>query len=82
VFLDELPRLTVPTLILWGTNDMVIPSYQALAAASQLKNCRLVLIPNCGHLPHVECPDRFVAALGQFLVEHGTTRESGRVAKH
>jgi pimeloyl-ACP methyl ester carboxylesterase len=69
VFLDELPRLTMPTLIVWGTNDVVIPSYQATAAAARLKNCRLVLIPNCGHLPQVERPDMFVAALGPFLAD-------------
>lgn len=73
VFLDELPRLPMPTLVVWGMNDMVIPSYQAVAAADRLKNGRLVLIPNCGHLPQVEQPDRFVAALRPFLAEQGAT---------
>ncbi len=73
VFLDELPRLTIPTLVVWGMNDIVIPAYQAVAAAARLNNGRLVLIPNCGHLPQVEQPDRFVAALGPFLAEHGAT---------
>ena len=73
VFLDELPRLPMPTLVIWGMNDMVIPSYQAVAAAGRLNNGRLVLIPNCGHLPQVEQPDRFVAALSPFLAEHGAT---------
>jgi pimeloyl-ACP methyl ester carboxylesterase len=78
VFLDELPGLKMPTLVVWGANDMVVPSYQARAAASRLGNGRLVLIPNCGHLPQVERPDRFVAALGRFLADHtGGDAEGG-----
>ncbi len=78
VFLDELPGLGMPTLVVWGANDMVVPSYQARAAASRLGNGRLVLIPNCGHLPQVERPDRFVAALGRFLADHtGGDAEGG-----
>lgn len=73
VVLDELPRLTMPTLVIWGTNDMVVPRHHAAAAAARLKNCRVVMIPNCGHLPQVERPDVFVTALSQFLAEQGTT---------
>ena len=29
----------------------------------------LALIPDCGHMPHVECPDRFLAALDEFLLK-------------
>jgi len=80
VFLDELPRLEMPTLVVWGTNDMILPSCQARAAASRLKNGRLVSIPYCGHSPHMERPDRFVAALGPFLADHAdyTAKGGGR----
>ncbi len=70
VFLDELPRLEMPTLVVWGTRDLVVPHYQARDAASRLKNVRLVSIPYCGHSPHVERPDRFIAALNRFLTDH------------
>jgi pimeloyl-ACP methyl ester carboxylesterase len=73
VYLDELPRLTMPTLVVWGANDMVIPSFQAINAAARLKNGRLVMIPNCGHEPQVQCPDEFIAAVGPFLAEHSVT---------
>ncbi len=78
VFLDELPSLEMPTLVVWGTNDAVIPGYQAMAAAARLKKGWLVWIPNCGHLAQVERPDRFVAALGPFLADHaGDTAKGG-----
>jgi pimeloyl-ACP methyl ester carboxylesterase len=69
VLLDELPRLQMPTLILWGIEDRVLPFWQAQDALTRLKKGSLELIPNCGHLPHVEHPERFVSILGDFLDE-------------
>ncbi len=60
----------MPTLVVWGANDMTLPSYQARDAAARLKNGRLISIPNCGHLPQVERPNQFVAALGRFLADY------------
>ncbi len=60
----------MPTLVVWGSHDLVVPYYQSRDAASRLKNGRLVSIPYCGHSPHVERPDRFIAALNRFLTDH------------
>jgi 2-hydroxy-6-oxonona-2,4-dienedioate hydrolase len=73
VLLDQLHTLTMPTLLVWGACDYVLPAYQALAAVDRLPAGRLVLFPDCGHLPHVECPDRFAAVLSEFLTEHQHT---------
>ncbi len=67
VFVDRLPDLRMPTLVVWGTEDRVFPFWQAKGAAARLPNGSLQLIPNCGHLPHVEKPDRFASILGEFL---------------
>jgi 2-hydroxy-6-oxonona-2,4-dienedioate hydrolase len=67
VFLDQLPRLQMPTLIMWGIEDRVIPLWHAGAAVSRLDKGTLRFIPNCGHLPHVEQPKRFVSILENFL---------------
>ena len=67
VFVDRLPDLRMPTLIVWGTEDRVFPVRQAKGAAARLANGSLELVPNCGHLPHVEKPDRFASILGAFL---------------
>jgi pimeloyl-ACP methyl ester carboxylesterase len=67
VLLDKLPRLQMPTLIVWGIEDRVIPYWQAQDALTRLKKGSLELISNCGHLPHVEQPKRFVSILGDFL---------------
>lgn len=69
VLLDDLPRLRMPALVLWGASDAVFPVRQAREAAGRLEGGELAILPDCGHLPHVECPDRFAAALGAFLGE-------------
>jgi pimeloyl-ACP methyl ester carboxylesterase len=65
--LDELPRLQMPTLIVWGIEDRVLPYWQGQDALTRLKKGSLELIPNCGHLPHVEQPERFVSIVDGFL---------------
>ncbi len=67
VALDKLPQLSMPTLLIWGVNDLVVPSYHASAAAARLQKGRVVTIPGAGHLPHVEQPKILLTALGEFL---------------
>jgi pimeloyl-ACP methyl ester carboxylesterase len=67
VLVDRLPSLKVPTLVVWGARDRVFPESQARDAVARLQEGSLALIPDCGHMPHVECPDRFLAALSGFL---------------
>lgn len=67
VLVDRLPGLEIPTLVVWGARDRVFPPSQAREAVARLREGTLALIPECGHMPHVECPDRFLAALGEFL---------------
>jgi pimeloyl-ACP methyl ester carboxylesterase len=70
VLLDQLPTVTMPTLVIWGGRDYVLPASQAQAAVDRLPRGRLALFADCGHLPHVECPDRFGTVLSEWLAEH------------
>ena len=70
VLLDQLPTLTMPTLVVWGGCDYVLPPSQAQAAVDRLPHGRLALLADCGHLPHVECPDRFATVLSEWLAEY------------
>ena len=71
VLVDQLPHLKIPTLVVWGARDRVFPQSQAKEAVAQLPEGSLTLVPECGHMPHVECPDFFLAALDDFLGERG-----------
>jgi len=69
VLVDRLPGLEIPTLVVWGARDRVFPESQARGAVARLQEGSLALIPDCGHMPHVECPDRFLAAVDEFLLK-------------
>lgn len=78
VLVDRFYRLQIPTLVLWGARDRVLPAYQARQAVTRLPKGRLEIIPGRGHLPHVECPGDFVGAVGRFLKENHVPDELDR----
>ena len=65
-----IPTLTTPTLVIWGGCDYLLPAHHAQTAVNLLPTGRLSVLPDCGHLPHVEQPDRFTTVLGDWLTEH------------
>jgi len=52
-----LHRITVPTLLIWGASDGVVPVTYAEAYRAMIPGAQLVVIPEAGHLPHVEQPE-------------------------
>jgi pimeloyl-ACP methyl ester carboxylesterase len=59
----------VPTLIVWGENDHIIPVSHAHAAHEAMPGSRLEIFEHCGHFPHSEDPTRFAEVLLRFLDE-------------
>ena len=57
----------MPTLIVWGENDKIIPLIHAYKAHEAIPNSRLEIMNGVGHYPHVEEPFRFVEILIDFL---------------
>lgn len=60
---DGLDGLTVPTLLITGDADTVVPTADTERLATLLPAAELVVIPRAGHLPQEETPEQFVAAL-------------------
>jgi len=66
--LDErIGKLSVPTLIIWGENDEVIPVAIGRRIQGLVPGSSLEVISQCGHLPELEKPGEFVPCLLQFL---------------
>jgi pimeloyl-ACP methyl ester carboxylesterase len=63
----KLAVLRAPTLILWGENDAITPLPMARALHREISGSRLQTIARCGHLPPLEQPGEFVAAVTGFL---------------
>jgi pimeloyl-ACP methyl ester carboxylesterase len=65
---DRLPLAEeIPTLIVWGANDAIIPSHHAAAAHATLPSSRVEIFEGVGHFPHCEDPKRFVGVLTDFI---------------
>jgi pimeloyl-ACP methyl ester carboxylesterase len=66
-----LPELQVPTLILWGGRDRLIPPAYGEQFRRDIAGSRLVVFPALGHVPHEEDPAATAAATRAFLDELG-----------
>lgn len=70
IVLDQLNQLELPTLVLWGDRDRVVPAHQGRAAASRLPAGKFEVFSDCGHLPHIEATQSFVHAVDRFSDQH------------
>ncbi len=64
-YLLELAGL--PVLVVWGTNDMVIPVDHAKRLGELAPACRVEIFDGAGHFPHLDQPDRFADVLRAFM---------------
>jgi pimeloyl-ACP methyl ester carboxylesterase len=68
-FLHRLEVVQVPTLIVWGRQDRVVPPADALEYQRLLRGSRLEVFDRCGHVPMAERPVRFNRLLEDFLAD-------------
>ena len=62
---EDLRRLAVRTLMIWGDRDPVVPLAQAGLVAAEIPDVRLEVLP-AGHVPQLGHPDRVAALLSEF----------------
>jgi pimeloyl-ACP methyl ester carboxylesterase len=64
---QRISEIRVPCLVLVGELDLVNPPRVAAELARRLHNSRMVVLPNLGHMPHIEDKQRFRTELESFL---------------
>jgi 4,5:9,10-diseco-3-hydroxy-5,9,17-trioxoandrosta-1(10),2-diene-4-oate hydrolase len=64
---QRLPEIAVPTLLVWGDKDRVVPVKQALSAASLIRDCQLKIFENSGHSAYKENIIEFSQTVRSFL---------------
>ena len=64
---DRLEEIEIPTMIVWGTDDWVIPALAAQSYHRRIPHSRLEIFERTGHVPQLERPRRFNALLDDFL---------------
>ncbi|HSQ46338.1 MAG TPA: alpha/beta hydrolase [Lutibacter sp.] len=65
----DLPKMNIPTCIIWGKNDLVTPPEVAIDFQKLLPDADLYWIDKCGHAPMMEHPDEFNKILESWLKE-------------
>ncbi|MGC2614393.1 MAG: alpha/beta hydrolase [Terracidiphilus sp.] len=67
---DRIGSISVPTLVVWGGNDELVPIEQGRAYAAGIPGAKLVVVPECGHAPSIEKPNDFLGAIIPFVDGH------------
>ena len=68
-----LQRIDVPTLVVWGKNDRILPVSYGTSWQDRIPGASLKTLPNCGHAPHLEQTAATVAAITRFTASTGST---------
>ena len=67
VLLNRLSELVMPTLVVWGAKDPIVPAKQAYAAANLIPDCQVKIFEDCGHSVYREELSEFSRLLKGFL---------------
>ncbi len=63
----KLAKIKVPTLVVWGREDLLTPLAGGKMMANEIAGSEIVILDRCGHVPQIECAAPFNAALIKFL---------------
>jgi pimeloyl-ACP methyl ester carboxylesterase/mannose-6-phosphate isomerase-like protein (cupin superfamily) len=74
--LGRLPAITIPTLVVWGAADRMIPPAHGQAYADAIPGAQFRLIEHAGHLPQLEAPAELLAGVTEFAAAHTSERET------
>jgi pimeloyl-ACP methyl ester carboxylesterase len=76
----RIPELKLPTLVLWGGRDRLIPPGQGQRFHQEIQGSELVVFDDLGHVPQEEDPGRTVAAVAEFLARLPGVQAAGGAA--
>ncbi len=64
---EKLEKIIIPTLLIWGKEDKLIPFEYSQQFVSHIKNCEFMPMEGCGHSPYVEEPEKLAECILRFL---------------
>jgi len=67
-YADRLAELSIPTLLVHGDEDPLLPPSWSQRAAKRVRDSELEMVENCGHCPPRERPELFNSAVRSFCV--------------
>ena len=63
----HLAELSIPTLVITGDHDQVIPTRDSISVSKDIADAELKIVDSCGHIPHEEKPKEFMQSVSVFL---------------
>ena len=67
---ESLAQVTVPTLIITGDDDRIVPTQESIRLVAELPNAELTIIESCGHVPQEECPQEVIQVVRKFILNN------------
>ncbi|NHQ61048.1 alpha/beta hydrolase [Chlorobium sp. BLA1] len=64
---EQIKTMRKPSLVITGEYDVMVKKEESIRLAGELAEAELVVVPDCGHLPHEEQPEAFLIAVRDFL---------------
>lgn len=64
---ERLEEIRIPTLVITGDTDLVVPTSDSVTVAERIAGSELVVIPKTGHLPNEEAPNEFAKSVVSFI---------------
>lgn len=78
---EELPRISCPTLVIWGTDDTLVSVRHADDLVELIPDSRAEIMERTGHVAMLERPDRFNRLLAEFMAESGDASDRRAVER-
>lgn len=66
---QDLSKISVPTLLIWGAEDELIPLEAGRKMNALINGSKLVILEKCGHVPQEEMPERVIDEVTKFIAE-------------
>jgi pimeloyl-ACP methyl ester carboxylesterase len=63
----RLDEIEMPVLVITGDDDRIVPTEDSIRLANELPNATLLVVPQCGHVAHEECPHPVIEAVRAFI---------------
>lgn len=72
----RIQSIAVPTLLIWGKEDVITPPFVAEKFKSLIQNSKLYVIEKCGHAPMMENGEKFNDILQEFLLDQKAIKQA------
>jgi len=73
---DRLSEISLPTLLIWGNNDLLVPVAAAFSYQKRISQAELALLDDTGHMIQMERPGRFNHDVEEFVDCHRATGDA------